>query len=91
MIYGGELSDVYLCFTTLIFRAIIEKDKKKGHTSVCGWADEKQMIVDAFKQYINTDGKIITSIFEVANQSALLEGEYEGYRVLFEDDLEYKA
>ena len=36
MIYGGELSDVYLCFTTLIFRAIIEKDKKKGHTSVCG-------------------------------------------------------
>ena len=54
-------------------------------------ADEKQMIVDAFKPYINTDGKIITSIFEVANQSALLEGEYEGYRVLFEDDLEYKA
>ena len=50
-------------------------------------ADEKQMIVDAFKQHINTDGKIITSIFEVANQSALLSGEYEGYRVLFEDDL----
>ncbi len=54
-------------------------------------ADEKQMIVDAFKQYVNTDGKIITSIFEVANQSALLNGEYEGYRVLFEEDLEYKA
>ena len=50
-------------------------------------ADEKQMIVDAFKQHINTDGKIITSIFEVANQSALLSGEYEGYRVLFEEDL----
>ena len=50
-------------------------------------ADEKQMIVDAFKQHVNTDGKIITSIFEVANQSALLSGEYEGYRVLFEDDL----
>ncbi|MCR4634548.1 MAG: hypothetical protein K5648_10545 [Erysipelotrichaceae bacterium] len=50
-------------------------------------ADEKQMIVDAFKQHVNTDGKVITSIFEVANQSALLSGEYEGYRVLFEDDL----
>ena len=50
-------------------------------------ADEKKMIVDAFKQHVNTDGKVITSIFEVANQSALLNGEYEGYRVLFEDDL----
>jgi predicted nucleic-acid-binding protein len=26
-------------------------------------ADEKQMIVDCFKQYTNSDGKIITSIF----------------------------
>lgn len=50
-------------------------------------ADEKKMIVDVFKQYVNTDGKIITSIFEVANQSALLDGEYEGYRVLLEKDL----
>lgn len=50
-------------------------------------ADEKKMIVDVFKPYVNTDGKIITSIFEVANQSALLDGEYEGYRVLFEEDL----
>ena len=54
-------------------------------------ADEKQMIVDVLKQYVNTDGKIITSIFEVANQSALLDGEYEGYRVLFEEDLQYKS
>ena len=53
-------------------------------------ADEKKMIVDVFKQYTNTDGKVITSIFEVANQSALLSGDYEGYRVLFEDDLQYK-
>jgi hypothetical protein len=50
-------------------------------------ADEKKMIVDVMKAYVNSDGKIITSIFEVANQSALLNGEYEGYRVLFEDDL----
>ena len=50
-------------------------------------ADEKKMIVDVFKPGVNADGKIITSIFEVANQSALLNGEYEGYRVLFEDDL----
>ena len=46
-------------------------------------ADENKMIVDIFKEYVNTDGKIITSIFEVANQSALLNGEYDGYRVLY--------
>lgn len=69
-------------------RQYVEIALKHGYTIN---ADEKQMIVDAFKQYNNTDGKIITSIFEVANQSALLEGEYEGYRVLFEEDLEYKA
>ncbi len=49
-------------------------------------ADENKLIVDAFKQHINVDGKIITSIFEVANQSALLGAEYVGYRVLFEED-----
>lgn len=69
-------------------RQYVEIALKHGYTIN---ADEKQMIVDAFKQYNNTDGKIITSIFEVANQSALLEGDYEGYRVLFEEDLEYKA
>ena len=46
-------------------------------------ADEEKMIVDVFKEYINTDGKIITSIFDVSNQAALLGGEYDGYRVLF--------
>ena len=49
-------------------------------------ADENKLIVDAFKQYINVDGKIITSIFEVANQSALLGADYIGYRVLFEEE-----
>lgn len=49
-------------------------------------ADENKLIVDVFKQHINTDGKIITSIFEVANQSALLEADYEGYRVLYEEE-----
>ena len=49
-------------------------------------ADENKLIVDAFKQHINADGKIITSILEVANQCALLEAEYEGYRVLFKED-----
>ena len=46
-------------------------------------ADEDKKIVDVFKEYTNTDGKIISSIFEVANQSTLLSGDYEGYRVLF--------
>ena len=43
--------------------------------------DEKQMIVDIFKEFKNTDGKILTNIFEIANQAKLLNGEYEGYRV----------
>ena len=42
-------------------------------------------MVDVIKEYMNTDGKIITSIFEVANQSALLGGEYDGYRVMLEE------
>lgn len=44
--------------------------------------DERQMIVDAFKEHINADGKILTDIFEVANQAKLLTGEYDGYRIL---------
>lgn len=47
--------------------------------------DEKQMIVDAFKEHINCDGKILTDIFEVANQARLLTGEYEGYRIIEKD------
>ncbi len=47
--------------------------------------DEKQMIVDTFKEHINSDGKILTDIFEVANQAKLLTGEYEGYRIIEKD------
>ncbi len=45
-------------------------------------ADENKLIVDVFKQYVNSDGKIISTIYEVANQAALLNGEYDGYKVL---------
>lgn len=45
-------------------------------------ADESKMIVDVFKQYTNTNGRIITTIYEVANQAIILNGEYEGYKVL---------
>ena len=44
--------------------------------------DEKQMIVDAFKEHDNANGKILTDIFTIANQAKLLTGDYEGYRVL---------
>lgn len=47
--------------------------------------DEKKMIVDLFKLYRNSDGKILTNIFEIANQARLLHGEYEGYRVEVEE------
>ena len=43
--------------------------------------DETKMIVDIFKEFRNTDGKILTNIFEIANQAKLLNGEYDGYRV----------
>ena len=43
------------------------------------------MIVDLFKLYRNSDGKILTNIFEIANQARLLHGEYEGYRVEVEE------
>lgn len=45
-------------------------------------ADEGKLIVDVMKEYLNTSGKIATSIYEVANQSALLNGSYEGYNVM---------
>ncbi len=48
-------------------------------------ADEDKLMVDAIKEYVNADGRIITSIFEVANQSAELGGEYDGYRVMLEE------
>ena len=48
-------------------------------------ADENKLMVDAIKEYMNADGKIITSIFEVANQAAVLGGEYDGYRVMLEE------
>lgn len=44
--------------------------------------DEKQMIVDTFKEHVNSDGKILTDIFEIANQAKLLTGEYDGYRII---------
>lgn len=45
-------------------------------------ADEDKLMVDIFKEHINSDGKILSTIFEVANQSALLNGQYDGYRVM---------
>ncbi len=48
--------------------------------------DEKQMIVDVFKEHINSDGKILTDIFEVANQAKLLTGDYEGYRIIEDEN-----
>lgn len=48
--------------------------------------DEKQMIVDTFKEHVNADGKILTDIFEIANQAKLLTGEYDGYRIIEVDE-----
>lgn len=45
-------------------------------------ADENKMIVDVFKNFVNKDGKILANIFEIANQAAVLEGNYEGYRII---------
>lgn len=48
--------------------------------------DERQMIVDTFKEHVNSDGKILTDIFEIANQAKLLTGEYDGYRIIEVDE-----
>lgn len=45
-------------------------------------ADENKLIVDIFKEFENSDGKILSNIYEVANQGYLLKGSYEGYNVL---------
>lgn len=44
--------------------------------------DEKKMIVDTFKTIINTDGSILANILGIANQGNILNGNYEGYRVI---------
>ena len=49
-------------------------------------ADENKMIVDIFKEFVNSDGKILTNIYEVANQGYLLDGSYEGYNVIVQED-----
>ena len=51
--------------------------------------DEKQMIVDVFKSHVNTDGRILTDIFEIANQAKLLDGEYEGYKIIENDEVDF--
>ena len=51
-------------------------------------ADEKKLIVDAIKECANTEEKIISSIFDIANQAALLNGDYEGYRIMSEEELQ---
>ena len=51
-------------------------------------ADEKKLIVDAIKECENTEEKIISTIFDIANQAALLNGEYEGYRIMSEEELQ---
>ena len=44
--------------------------------------DEKKMIVDTFSIVHNEPGIILANILGVANQSQLLNGNYDGYRVL---------
>lgn len=49
-------------------------------------ADEKKMIVDIFKEFVNSDGRILTNIYEIANQGYLLDGAYEGYNVILQEE-----
>lgn len=49
-------------------------------------ADEEKMIVDVFKEFINTKDRIISNIFEIANQVSLLNGTYEGYNVISNEE-----
>lgn len=49
-------------------------------------ADENKKIVDIFKEFVNSDGRILTNIYEIANQGYLLNGNYEGYNVIVNED-----
>lgn len=49
-------------------------------------ADENKKIVDIFKEFVNSDGRILTNIYEIANQGYLLNGNYEGYNIIVEED-----
>ena len=49
-------------------------------------ADENKLIVDIFKEFVNSDGRILTNIYEIANQGYLLNGTYEGYNVIIQED-----
>lgn len=49
-------------------------------------ADESQLIVDVFRQQENTQGRILNEIFEIANQAYLLDGVYEGYRIIINNE-----
>ena len=49
-------------------------------------ADENKLIVDIFKEFVNSDGRILTNIYEIANQGYLLNGTYEGYNVITQED-----
>lgn len=48
--------------------------------------DERKMMVDTFKEHNNTDGKILSNIFEISNLAKGLGGDYEGYRVIVKED-----
>lgn len=45
-------------------------------------ADESKLIVDSIKEVNNNSGRILTNIFEVANQANMLNASYDGYRIL---------
>ena len=43
--------------------------------------DEKQMIVDTFKNYVNEDGLILNEIFSIANQAKLLQSDMDAAEI----------
>lgn len=44
--------------------------------------DEKKMIVDVMRKFKNEEGAILSNIYTIANQAGVLNGYYEGYRVI---------
>lgn len=44
--------------------------------------DERKMIVDVMRTFENEEGAILSNIYTIANQAKVLNGEYEGYRVI---------
>lgn len=91
---GSFVHDYKIDETIIILHRLLFNDVEKlrrfveviiNHDYVVN-VDEIKMIVDVIKEDVNKEGLILTEIFAVANQAKLLDGIYDGYKIIVEND-----